>query len=80
MAEVLFPVDGSTAEQKLASPFNFWFAISHSLRRNFPSIWFRAKVIQEFHARVMINFFQFLGANLTLKFSFQVSRPQNALP
>jgi hypothetical protein len=52
-----------------------------SLCRNFPSIWFRSKVIQEFHACAMVNFFKFLGANICpLKFSLQISTAEKALP
>jgi hypothetical protein len=39
--------------------------------RNFPSILFRSKVIQEFHAFAMVKqFVQFLGANMTPKIFF----------
>jgi hypothetical protein len=33
----------------------WWF--SYSLCRNFPSIWLRSKVIQEFHACAMVKLF-----------------------
>jgi hypothetical protein len=66
-----FPVDGSNAEQKLwhHSISGWWF--SYSLCRNFPSILFRSKVIQEFHVCAMVKkLFQFLGARLTPKIFF----------
>jgi hypothetical protein len=41
---------------------------SYSLCRNFPLIFLRSKLIQEFHACAMVkNVFQFLGANMTPK-------------
>jgi hypothetical protein len=55
---------------------------SYSLCRNFPFIFLRSKVIQEFHACAMVKkFFQFLGANMTPKNLFaNIQTPQKALP
>jgi hypothetical protein len=66
-----FPVDGSIAEQKWRHHSIPGWRFSYSLCRNFPSIWFRSKVIQEFHVCAMVKtFFQFLGANMTPKIFF----------
>jgi hypothetical protein len=47
----------------------------------FHRILFRSKVIQEFHVCAMVNFFQFLGVNLTPKiFVANCRHPQKALP
>jgi hypothetical protein len=57
-----FPVDRSIAEQKSRHHLISGWRFSCVLCRNFPSIFFRSKVIQEFHAcAVGKNFFQFLG-------------------
>jgi hypothetical protein len=64
-----FPVDGSIAEQKLRHHSISGWRFNYPHRRNFPFILFRPKVIQDFHVCAMVkNFFQFLGANMTLKF------------
>jgi hypothetical protein len=58
---ILFPVDGSTAEQKRRLPLisGWWFSVS--LRRNVPFVWFRSKVMQEFHACAMVKLFSTFG-------------------
>jgi hypothetical protein len=71
-----FPVDGDIAEQKWRHHSIPGWRFSYSLCRNFPSILFRSKVIQEFHAFAMvIKIFQFLGATMTPKF-LEISTPQ----
>jgi hypothetical protein len=57
-----FPVDGSIAEQKRWHHSISGWRFSYSLCRNFPSIFFRSKVIQEFHVCAMVKiFFNFWG-------------------
>jgi hypothetical protein len=51
-------------------------SIYYSLCRNFPSIFFRLKVIQDFHAFAAVRkFFEVLGANMTPKNFVQISTP-----
>jgi hypothetical protein len=70
-----FPVDGSIEHRKRRD---------HSIpgwRFSDPSILFRSKVIQEFHAFAEVKkFFQFLGANTTPKTFLQISTPPNCTP
>jgi hypothetical protein len=71
-----FPVDGSIAEQNWRHHSISGWRFSYSLCRNFPFIFLRSKVIQEFHACAMVKkFFQFLGQIWPLKISLQISRP-----
>jgi hypothetical protein len=61
-AGIPFPVDGSIAEKmsRYHSIPDWWF--SYSLCRNFPFIFLRSKVIQEFHACAWLkSFFNFWG-------------------
>ena len=63
-----FPVDGSIAHRKWRHHSISGWRFSYSFCWNFPFIFLRSKVIQEFHACAMVkNFFQFLGANMTPK-------------
>jgi hypothetical protein len=63
-----FPVDGSIAEKMWHHHSIPGCRFSYSLCRNFPFIFLRSKVIQEFHVCAMVKiFFQFLGANMTPK-------------
>jgi hypothetical protein len=50
-----FPVDGSIAEKMLRHHSIPGCRFSHSLRRNFPAILFRSKVLQEFHVYAMVK-------------------------
>jgi hypothetical protein len=52
-----FPVDGSTAEQKWCHHSISGWRFSFSLCRNFPFIFLRSKVIQEFHVCVKVKIF-----------------------
>jgi hypothetical protein len=65
-----FPVDGSIAEQNWRHHSISGWRFSYSLCRNFPSILFRSKVIQEFHACAMVKNFSIFGANMTPKILF----------
>jgi hypothetical protein len=63
-----FPVDGSIAEKMLRHHSISGWRFNYSLRRNFPYIFLRSKVIEEFHACALVKFFfQFSGANMTRK-------------
>jgi hypothetical protein len=62
---------------KVTSPFTSGWRFSYSLCRNFPFILFRSIVIQEFHVCATVKkSFSILGANMTPKFSLQISTPQ----
>jgi hypothetical protein len=64
-------IDRSIAEQKCRHhSFSGW-RFSYSVCRNFPSILFRSKVMQEFRAfEAVKKFFSILGANMTSKICF----------
>ena len=71
-----FPVDGSIAEQMWRHYSISCWRFRYAFCRNFPSILFRWKVIQEFHACAMVKiFFNFWGQIWPLKISLQISRP-----
>jgi hypothetical protein len=72
-----FPVDGSIEHRKLRHHSIPGWRFSYSLCGNFPSILFRSKVIQEFHAFEAVKkvFFSILGTNMTPKISLQISTP-----
>jgi hypothetical protein len=52
-----FPVDGSIAEKMRRHHSISGGRFSYSLCRNFPYIFLRSKVIQEFHACAMVKIF-----------------------
>jgi hypothetical protein len=65
------------SRKRVTSPFNFWLAVLLFFPLEFPSIFFSSKVIQELHAREMVKqMFQFLGANLSTEFFWQISTPK----
>jgi hypothetical protein len=76
-----FPVDGSIGHQKGRQHPIPRSRFSYSLCRIFPCIWFRSKVIQEFHSFAAVKkVFQFWGQIWPIKFFLQISRPQKTLP
>jgi hypothetical protein len=56
-----FTVDGSIAEQKRHNHSISGWRFSYPFCLNFPSVWLRSKVIQEFHVCAMVTLFSIFG-------------------
>jgi hypothetical protein len=73
--KIPFPVDVNIAEQNWRHHSISGWRLTYSLCRNFPSILFRSKVIA-----MVKEFFLFWGQIWHIKFFFEISAPQKALP